>query len=90
MIEAAEREARYCRQRLRQAPQPRGFAPQEARQVLGQRIVTRDGAVEVEQGEPARRSVARAARARWRRVRFAQATLPAAASCRSTYCRMPP
>jgi hypothetical protein len=71
----------YARQTCEVAP-----APQEAGDVRQQRVVPRQRAVEIEQRKP-RRGNARGGR-KWWRAWAAQALDPA--SCRSTYCRMPP
>ena len=61
--------------------------PQETGEVREQRVVPGERAVEIEQRQ--RGSPGRGGRER-RRLPIGQAALPAAASCRSTYCRIPP
>jgi hypothetical protein len=62
--------------------------PQETGEVREQRVVPGERAVEIEQRQ---RSTGRRGGGRGRRrVAIGQAALPAAASCRSTYCRIPP
>ena len=61
---------------------------QEAGEVGEQCVVPGERAVEIEQRQ---RSTGRRGGGRGRRrVAIGQAALPAAASCRSTYCRIPP
>ncbi|GAC1452973.1 MAG: hypothetical protein PVSMB6_06350 [Steroidobacteraceae bacterium] len=89
VIAAPEQKAHQRRHHQQYARQPRRVAQQQAERVKCQRVVTRDGAVKIKQRQ-LRRQCAGRALSRGLRAGAAQAALPAVASCRNTYCRMPP
>ena len=87
-VRAPQQKAHTAGQRPQQARQAPGVAQQIAHDVRQQRIAARQRAIEVEDRD---QRLARSGSAPRRRGGgLAQAALPAAASCRSTYCRMPP
>src|SRR2546429_8407055 len=90
-IGAPQQEARQRREQARQPHETLRLAQQKARQVRQQRITARDGAIEIEQGKRSPGRLAWALRsAAAGSARIGQAALPAEASWRSTYCRIPP
>jgi hypothetical protein len=86
-IGAADCKARRRRKRERQPRESLWVLAQEAREIRQQRVVPGERAIEIEQGQ---RPAGPGGDWRWRRLQVGQAALPATASCRSTYCRIPP
>jgi hypothetical protein len=86
---AAEYETPDGRQQRGQSQVAARVVGEEAEDVGQQRVMPRERAVQVKERERRRRGCRQPALRR-RSVRLAQAALPAAASCRSTYCRIPP
>ena len=90
-IGAPQQEARQRGQHSRQPQEALRVVQQKARQVRQQGITARDGAIEIEQREHSPGRLAWALRhAAAGRAGIGQAALPAEASWRSTYCRIPP
>ena len=90
-VGAPQQEARQRREQARQPREALRVPSQKARQVRQQRITARDGAIEIEQRERSPGRLASALRpAAAGSARIGQAALPAEASWRSTYCRIPP
>ena len=83
-----QEKAHGARQGAQQARQAPGMAQQVSHDVGQQGVAARDRTVKVEDRH--QRLALDGNAPRRRGGGFAQAALPAAASCRSTYCRMPP
>ena len=88
-VRPPEGKTRERRQHRPQARETLRVLAEHTGEIWEQRVAAREGAVEIEQRQ--RRCCGRCSGRRERsRVPFGQAALPAAASWRSTYCRIPP
>jgi len=88
-VGAAERKRQQYRHHLQKTRNAPGMPAQEAREVGEQCVVPRERAIQIEDRERGSRGIARGRNDRVR-LETLQAPPPAAASWRSTYCRIPP